>query len=230
MTTPSNPVGYLVHHPFGLVGQRGIAYDYVLASNGIFVETEGRFLAARAQVSRCGIDNRVRGLAPCWPRLVLRHGLVPRYLFNLALDSMLVDPRNERYVAILWESYAAQPGGYYHLHIPEQTRGRASVEYERHPNTVVEMHSHGSMSAFFSGTDNRDEVGLGVYGVVGGLPRAPELNLRVGIYGHFQPVTWEDVFDGVCPVDTPDKQLARNAVLMEAPLWEVEEAEEEVPF
>ena len=49
-------------------------------------------------------------------------------------------------------------------------------------------------------TDDRDEQGFRVYGVVGRLDTAtPELALRVGIYGHFAPVEWSQVFDGLPP-------------------------------
>ena len=46
----------------------------------------------------------------------------------------------------------------------------------------------------------RDEQGFRIYGVVGRLdaPR-PELSLRVGVYGHFAPVDWLQVFDGPNP-------------------------------
>ena len=65
---------------------------------------------------------------------------------------------------------------------------------------VAEFHSHGSSRAFFSATDDRDEQGFRIYGVVGRLddPR-PELSLRVGVYGHFTPLDWPPVFDGPNP-------------------------------
>ena len=78
---------------------------------------------------------------------------------------------------------------------------------------VAEFHSHGSSRAFFSATDDRDEQGFRIYGVVGRLndPR-PELRLRMGVYGHFAPVDWPHVFGGPDPGvrlmgehDTPDE-------------------------
>ena len=62
---------------------------------------------------------------------------------------------------------------------------------------VAEFHSHGGHSAFFSAIDDRDEQGFRIYGVVGRLDSpTPELTLRVGIYGHFAPLDWSQVFDG----------------------------------
>ena len=65
---------------------------------------------------------------------------------------------------------------------------------------VAEFHSHGSSRAFFSATDDADELGFRIYGVAGRLDRdRPELSLRVGVYGHFAPVDWPQVFDGPHP-------------------------------
>ena len=72
---------------------------------------------------------------------------------------------------------------------------------------VAEFHSHGTSRAFFSKTDDRDEQGFRVYGVVGRLDDPePELRLRVGVYGHFAPAEWAQVFSGPIPgVRLPDE-------------------------
>ena len=42
--------------------------------------------------------------------------------------------------------------------------------------------------------------GFRIYGVAGRLDTdRPELSLRVGVYGHFAPVQWSQVFDGPNP-------------------------------
>ena len=65
---------------------------------------------------------------------------------------------------------------------------------------VAEFHSHGTSRSFFSATDDRDEQGFRIYGVVGRLDAPlPELSLRVGVYDHFAPVDWPQVFDGPNP-------------------------------
>ena len=65
---------------------------------------------------------------------------------------------------------------------------------------IAEFHSHGGSRAFFSATDDRDEQGFRIYGVAGRLDDPePELSLRVGVYGHFAPVDWPQVFDGPNP-------------------------------
>ena len=62
---------------------------------------------------------------------------------------------------------------------------------------VMEFHSHNTMRAFFSTTDDVDEVGRpGVFGVIGRLDRsAPEILLRAGIGGRFCKVFLRELFD-----------------------------------
>ena len=74
------PVGYLVNHPDGLYGERGLYYDYILSGNGVWIEAEGPFLGARVPVAYADI----RGLAPLEPQAVLRYGKIPGSLFDLA--------------------------------------------------------------------------------------------------------------------------------------------------
>ena len=84
--------------------------------------------------------------------------------------------------------------------IPPQAGTGSSLTYQPPPGLVAEFHSHGRHRAFFSATDDRDEQGFRVYGVVGCLDAPePELALRVGIYGHFSPLSWSQVFDGPAP-------------------------------
>ena len=180
-----NFVGYLVKRPDGLYGERGLYYDYVLASNGVFIEAEGSLLAARVPVAHA----QIRGLAPLKPMVVLRHGLIPQRHFDLALSAMMVDTSRERYVAVTWNDG-------YHLYIPEQEGTGGGVEYQVGDNVVFDLHSHGRMAPFFSTTDNKDEQGLKLYGVVGKLDKTPEVRLRVGVYGYHHPISWGDAFEG----------------------------------
>ena len=178
-------VGYLRKHPDGLEGERGVYYDYVLASNGLFIEAEGKLIAARVPVAEC----EVRGLAPLEPKVVLRYGRIPQRFFDLALSAFLVDASKERYVAVTW-----QDG--YHLYVPEQETEEAKVEYQMGDNIALDLHSHGKIEARFSLKDNKDETGMKLYGVVGKLDGSPVIQLRVGVYGYFHPISWGDVFDG----------------------------------
>ena len=107
---------------------------------------------------------------------------------------MLAAPDTERFFAIRWD------GDAYRLVVPQQEGTGSSLSYQPPAGVVAEFHSHASHGAFFSATDDRDEQGLRIYGVVGRLDTpTPELTLRLGIYGHFAPLHWSQVFDGPHP-------------------------------
>ena len=184
------PVGYLVNHPGGLAGAQGIGFDYVLGSGGLYVQSESAHLTARVLVAPAD----VRGLAPVAGKLQLTHGPIPARLFELGLRWFRDDPDTERFFAVRWD------GEGYLLVVPPQTGTSASLAYVPPAGVVAEFHSHGGSRAFFSKTDDGDEQGFRIYGVVGRLDaHEPELSLRVGVYGHFAPVEWSQVFSGPAP-------------------------------
>ena len=183
-------MGYLVNHPAGLSGSQGIGFDYVLGAGGLYVQSESAHLTARILVA----PAHVRGMAPVTEKLELAHGPIPAQLFDLGLAWLLTAPGTERFFAITWD------GAAYRLVMPPQAGTGSSLSYQPTPGAVAEFHSHGRHRAFFSATDDRDEQGFRVYGVVGRLDSpTPELTLRVGIYGLFAPMHWSQVFDGPLP-------------------------------
>jgi hypothetical protein len=79
----------------------------------------------------------------------------------------------------------------------------------------------------FSETDDKDESGFRLYGVIGNLHQAPKIRLRVGCYGYFWeiPASWalklpRGLMD--CNPDWPtegvsiDEELKRLRALMES--------------
>ena len=184
------PVGYLVNHPAGLAGVQGIGYDYVLGSGGVYVQSQSADLVARVVVA----PGEVRGLAPVDEKVALPHGPIPARLFEKGMRWFQAAPDTERLFAVRWDGRA------YRLVVPQQAGSASSLAYRPPAGVVAEFHSHGSSRAFFSATDDRDEQGFRIYGVVGRLADPlPELRLRVGVYGHFAPVEWSPVFDGPDP-------------------------------
>jgi PRTRC genetic system protein A len=178
-------VGYLVNYPDGLTGERGLYYNYILAANGLFIEAEGKLIAARVPVAEC----EVRGLAPMETKITLTYGSIPQRFFDLALDTFLADPDREHYVAVI-----ASAG--YQFYVPVQDNNGGSVVYEVGESVVLELHSHGHMGAKFSPQDDTDEKGLKLYAVVGKLNATPVVKLRVGVYGYLKTLVWKDIFDG----------------------------------
>ncbi len=179
------PAGYLIETRGLREGILGVFYNYVLASNGLFIQAQNEYLAA----SVCIAPAEVRGLDPLQEYVHLLHGKIPMHFIHLALSILCTKADIEQYLAVTWQ-------GNYSLSIPPQLQTSASVEYETLPGTVLDIHSHtGHMPASFSSIDDRDEQGLCLYAVVGGLDNlCPTIALRLGVYGYFMHLNKEDVF------------------------------------
>lgn len=178
------PVGYLTNHKEGLAGEPGLFYNYVLAGNGLFIEADNNLIRA----SVCVAHAKVRGLEPKEGRVELIKGKIPEYLYNLALSVLYLDRYRERYLAITWDDE-------YRIWDSSQETSECSVKYGNLPSTIMDIHSHGSMWAHFSCTDDRDEQGLRLSMVVGKLDTLiPDVNVRLGVYGYFKELKFDEVF------------------------------------
>lgn len=179
-----NKVGYLLNTTEGLEGEPGFFYNYILAGNGLFIRAQGSLLGATV----CFVRADIRGLAPLTQSVELTYGKIPWYIHSLAVSIFAADPLQERYLAVVWDRE-------YRLKKPPQEASGCSVRYERLPHTVLDIHSHSLMPAWFSGTDNHDEQGLRLYMVIGEMDTLfPETRLRIGVYGYFASLELEEIF------------------------------------
>lgn len=106
----------------------------------------------------------------------------------------------------------------YVVHVPEQTVSKASVNYDATENLnrknperyalVFEIHSHNTMNAFWSGTDDSDEKDTRFYGVLGNLDKE-EIGekYRTNILGKYVDLTKDHIFDFSNKID---KSLVLN--------------------
>jgi PRTRC genetic system protein A len=182
-------VEYLVARD-GLPSRRGLAYDYVLAGDGLYVVTENRYLAVRIPVA----SALVRGLSPIYPFSELKTGPLPQAIWDhfVWVAQAWAERDHEVMCIVTYE----EAGGY-HLFVPRQATSPTRIIYRPVARTVLEIHSHHRFAARFSPTDDADEQHLCIYGVVGRLDQErPEVALRVGAYGCFLPVPWKAVFAG----------------------------------
>ena len=203
-------VGYLVNHQGGLSGEKGLYYNYILASNGLFIEAESPLIDAQVPINKC----EVRGLAPIKTRISLTYGSIPQRFFDLALDTFLAEPDKEHYVAV-----AGAAG--YHFYYPAQDNSDGSrVVYEVGESIVLDMHSHGCGRAYFSAQDNRDEKGLRLSAVVGRLDATPVVKLRIGVYGYYKNLEWKDVFDGslIGASEHEEKEVIAKSDILHIPI------------
>ena len=77
----TKPVGYLTNSLTGINGELGVFYNYILATDGIYLKAKNTHLAATVCIAPC----EIRGLAPLKEDIELLHGKIPLYLLNLAL-------------------------------------------------------------------------------------------------------------------------------------------------
>ncbi len=181
-------VDYLVARA-GCPPRSGVAYDYVVGGDGLFVVADNALLAVRVSIGPC----RVRGLPQLGSRLQLKHGRLPHSLWEGIVETarLLAASSQEVLLAVTWDGSDYQPA------VPVQVVAPTRICYRPLPNVVLEIHSHHHYPACFSDIDDADEQRLCLYGVVGRLAcDQPEVALRVGAYGYFMPVAWDDVFAG----------------------------------
>lgn len=140
MTPPL--VDYLIARR-GLPPRSGLAYDYVVAGDGLFVAADNEHLDARVPVATCP----VRGLPEIHAACALRHGRLPVTIWNDVVGTARTwaIAGHEVLLAVVWEP----PWGYRTIR-PPQIVGAERVIYQPTAATVLEIHSHHSLPAFFS--------------------------------------------------------------------------------
>lgn len=192
----------LVHYQIAYAGiplpsAESKLYDYILAGNGVFVRGERKELAVLIPIAAC----EIRGLAAREPLIELRVPRVPhdalRWMLDQARQAVDADGKPAEIIFHL----SIGESGIWSVEIPEQIQGpvlakplddSASSSYAR---AFVEVHSHVDMAAHFSSMDDGDEVGFRVYAILGRITRAPELHVRVGLYGYHWEIPADEIFE-----------------------------------
>jgi len=179
--------GYLIVTKSGVKGEPGIFFDYILGADGLYIHAKNPLLDACI----CIAPAEIRGLAIVKEEVYLIHNKILRSLYELSEDLFFMAAPKEAFAAIVWKDNE------YHLVYPDQENSEGGVKYSRPPNTILDIHSHGEMPAFFSGTDTKDEQGFNLSLVIGKVETKPEYQLRLCCYGYFKTLEFESVFTDV---------------------------------
>lgn len=93
----------------------------------------------------------------------------------------------------------------YFIYVPVQRVAGASISFDHseellnNPDVywVLDIHSHNTMGAFFSGTDSSDERSTRLFGVIGKIKDSEhyDIVLRAGVNGKFTTIQVPDIFD-----------------------------------
>jgi PRTRC genetic system protein A len=188
-----NIVTYHIHRDTSLPPNNALAYQYVLAAGGIYLRAANRFFDVLLPLGR----SPIRGLAPLQLHFRLKTSRLPgRLLGTVLADAQRARRRDGGLKEALY--HFKHDGARVRVLKPPQRATAASVMAIEGDaaDIILDLHSHGNMSAFWSGTDNGDEQGFRVYGVLGRLDTAPEIRLRLGIYGYWFPLPIHMLFDG----------------------------------
>ena len=203
--------GYLVAQD-GLPEPRGLIADIVLDGAGVLLAASTADLAVRVRLARAAIPD-----LPVVPTgVTLVHGPIDGSLWDALVERARAAMPHEVLLAIVAREpregellvAAAPPYTLVEPQLdeagtgdwqPQQASGCA-VRATPIPDAVAEVHSHHTLPAYFSSTDDRDETARRIYGVVGRLDAPiPELALRVatGCKPHaVEPVPFSQVFAG----------------------------------
>lgn len=151
-------------------------------------------------------------------------GKIPLDLFKEILaffKSICDESKDEAYIQTFWDP----ENNRYFNHVPSQRVSGASVNFERDTELearcplVLETHSHNTMSAFFSGTDNADEKSDRFFGVIGKLNQStPEMLFSFVCGGKRVTVPRDAIFDEEPEVSFPSDWKSRITKYQAAPV------------
>jgi PRTRC genetic system protein A len=169
-----------------------VMYQYVVAGNGLFIRAEDSRLRALVHVA----PAQLHGLADLDPIAELRVERVP----GVWLRSVLASARRRMPDEAMYQFHYSGERRTWRCSSPAQVATPTALDFADDGEAVIDLHSHNSMAAFFSETDDADEQGLRFYAVIGRIDTdTPEILVRVGVYGHHMDVPADMVFDDLGP-------------------------------
>ena len=172
-----------------MITSKGIFKHHVLRGNGRFVQVQVDTIPGYIEATITPSMN------------FLPAGKISYEIYDqvLAFFKKVMEVKNSEVEAMIHILYNAELG--YHLGVPPQTISKASVSYDWNyvpegTSIVVDIHSHNTMGAFFSGTDDRDDLNnISYSGVFGKLKdRNPETVWRFNYMKQKFQVKLEDLF------------------------------------
>lgn len=183
-------------HELPAIGE--VMYQYVVAGNGLFIRADDSRMRALVQIA----PAQLNGLADLVPFAELKVDRVPGVWLRSVLASARARMPNEAMYEFIWDG--TQHNAVTHTWrcvAPKQVATPTAVDVlDCSPDTVIDLHSHNSMPAFFSATDDADEQGLRFYVVIGRIDTdTPEIRVRAGVYGHFMDVPADMLFGDIGP-------------------------------
>lgn len=172
---------------------------YVFQGNGVYekrINKLGNFVTCIFEANIPGLKS---DMEEGWELNVPK---IPASLLGTAI-SFFRSIQNKYSSEVFLQFYYDFKDESYTIHCPKQTVSGASVRYINDeifedPNKILvfEIHSHSTMGAFFSSTDDNDEKADRFYGVVGKVNDFfPEVKMRLSVGGRTSDIEVADIFD-----------------------------------
>jgi PRTRC genetic system protein A len=186
---PFAPSHHVLTRPEFPVLDTSRIYQYVIAHEGVFLLASCPGIEVLMPISA---PSMLPGLASASPYIKWNYPRigeeVVQALFERARATRIEEQMLERLFYLTWED------DQWRIHEPEQiqspTSVRATMWAEADETAIIEGHSHHEMRAYFSPTDDRDEIingGFKVYFVLGRVSSQPQIRTRVCVHGY----SWE---------------------------------------
>ncbi len=177
---------------------------YLVAQNGIFrifTTPVGRFQLPWPESAPEDIEPAEAVEA----QVTLTVPRIPRRVLDKITHRLRTVQPQEHLLNVYWHRTA----NWWMIETPPQKATPTSVEmavpegwHPRYdPNAsdmprVLQIHSHGTLPAFFSATDDADEIACGLYAVMGHCnTEHPTLRVRAGMAGQFLSLPVDQVFE-----------------------------------
>ena len=163
-------------------------YAYIMAGNGIFLKAKREGLDVLIPVS----DMKIAGLPTLTPYVNLSRR-VPKELLLRAMELSKQNLPNE---ILFWFNLKDR----WTLAVPQQfVRPSRVIPLDKTDakgtSALIDLHSHGALSPFFSSIDNKDEQGFRIYAVIGEVSKIPRICVRAGVYCHYFDIPASTVFE-----------------------------------
>ena len=212
--------------------ESGFSEIYVVTSTGVLKHQKlsgGRHIRLKVESVPAKVKEAIEKYAPPVQEEInfLPGGKIPMRFYNQVVkffkEVMRVkNADHEAHCFILW----SKENGYF-ISVPKQSVSKASVSFtydkEAIPDgsvVVVDLHSHNTMGAFFSGTDNNnDKNGIYYSGVVGHLDKPQHaFVMRFNLHETKREVELKEIFEEeVSDVEVPKEWL--DQVEVKAPVY-----------
>lgn len=168
-----------------------------------------------APAEHAGVYSKVRaGFIPALPKVPYE---MLAQIISFFRSYVTEDSELEAMVYVYWSAEENE----YFAYAPKQTVTKDSIDTtlpdldEEKLTLVMEIHSHNTMKAFFSLTDNADEKATRLYTVIGRLDKLfPDLKTRASVGGKFIDIPPAEVFE---MAQEPYPQKWRDMVEIEKP-------------